>query len=72
MMNSISTPRVVIACDKFKGSLSASDACAAVARGLSDGWLVDFCPIADGGEGFVATMLAAMQGTPCIAASGVS
>ena len=66
--------RVVIACDKFKGSLSASEACAAVARGLGDGWLVDFCPIADGGEGFVATMIAAMQGTvvsaPCHDALG--
>jgi glycerate 2-kinase len=55
-------PHVVIACDKFKGSLSANEACAAVRRGLGDGWTVDFCPIADGGEGFVATMIAAMQG----------
>ncbi len=73
-MKSPSIPRAVIACDKFKGSLSASDACAAVARGLGDGWLVDFCPIADGGEGFVATMIAAMQGeivsAPCHDALG--
>jgi glycerate kinase len=73
-MKSPSIPRVVIACDKFKGSLSASEACAAVALGLGDGWQVDFCPIADGGEGFVATMLAAMQGTvvsaPCHDALG--
>ena len=63
MNSSAQIPRVVIACDKFKGSLSASEACAAVARGLGEAWLVDYCPIADGGEGFVATMLAAMNGT---------
>lgn len=66
--------RVVIACDKFKGSLDANEACAAVQRGLGAGWQVDFCPIADGGEGFVATMIAAMQGkivsAPCHDALG--
>ena len=74
MMKSPSIPRVVIACDKFKGSLDANEACAAVQRGLGDDWAVDFCPIADGGEGFVATMIAAMQGemvsAPCHDALG--
>lgn len=55
-------PRALIACDKFKGTLSAADACLAVQSGLGDGWHVDLCPIADGGEGFVETMIAAMQG----------
>ncbi len=31
-------------------------------RGLGEAWDCDICPIADGGEGFVATMIAAMQG----------
>jgi glycerate kinase len=45
--------RVLIACDKFKGSMSAGEACRAVARGLGAAWSVDLCPISDGGEGFV-------------------
>ena len=56
------SPRALIACDKFKGSLSAADACLAVQRGLGSHWQVDLCPIADGGEGFVETMITAMQG----------
>lgn len=76
MMKSPSIPHVVIACDKFKGSLSAGEACDAVQRGLGDEWAVDFCPIADGGEGFVATMITAMQGemvsAPCHDALGRS
>lgn len=57
--------RVVIACDKFKGSLSAVEACAALRAGLEAGGLVaevDECPIADGGEGFAAAMRAALGG----------
>lgn len=56
------TPRVVVACDKFKGSLGAGEACAAVARGLGDGWEVDLCPIADGGEGFAEALVVAGGG----------
>lgn len=67
-------PRALIACDKFKGSLSAEQACAAIQRGLGADWDVDFCPIADGGEGFVASMVAALNGTlyqaPCHDALG--
>lgn len=67
-------PRALIACDKFKGSLSAEQACAAVQRGLGDDWKVDFCPIADGGEGFTAAMIAASSGrwidAPCHDALG--
>lgn len=50
--------RVLIACDKFKGSMSAGEACEAVARGLGSAWSVDPCPIADGGEGFVEALTA--------------
>ena len=50
--------RVLIACDKFKGSMSAGEACEAVARGLGGDWSVDLCPIADGGEGFVEALTA--------------
>ena len=58
--------RVVIAPDKFKGSLTALEAAEAMARGLSR---VDPCaeidrvPMADGGEGTVAALVAATGGT---------
>jgi glycerate kinase len=47
--------RVLLAFDKFKDSLSASDACATAAAALRDkhrDWTLDLCPLADGGEGF--------------------
>jgi glycerate kinase len=57
--------RILIAPDKFKGSLSAPEAAAAIAEGiqraLPDAEL-DLCPIADGGEGFVEAMAAALRG----------
>ena len=56
-------PIALVACDKFKGSLDAIQACSAVQRGLGDAWQVDLCPVADGGEGFVATMVTALRGT---------
>ena len=54
--------RVLIANDKFKGSLTAAEAATAIKNGLPDGTEVDFCPIADGGEGFTSTMMAALGG----------
>ena len=57
--------RVVVACDKFKGSLSAVEACEAVKAGLVAGGgdaKCETCPIADGGEGFVAAMVGALGG----------
>ncbi len=57
--------RILIACDKFKGSLSAGEACEAVREGLKAAGSVDeltVCPIADGGEGFTEAMVAARQG----------
>lgn len=57
--------KVVVAMDSFKGSLSAAEACAAVASGLESGHPgieVQTIPIADGGEGTAAAMLAARLG----------
>lgn len=59
-------PRFLIAPDKFKGSLSAPEAAAAIAAGiraLEPAAELDLCPIADGGEGFMETLAAAMHGT---------
>lgn len=54
--------RVLIACDKFKGSLDAVGVTEAIARGLPSSWERVACPIADGGEGFVDAMLAGSPG----------
>ncbi len=51
---------VVIAPDKFKGSLSAAEAARALAAPLqAKGWRVTEIPMADGGEGTVEAALAA-------------
>src|SRR5882672_9752181 len=51
--------KVIIAPDKFKGSLSSIEAAAAIAAGIlqvdSSANIVSF-PIADGGDGFAAVM----------------
>jgi len=57
--------KIVVAMDSFKGSLSAEEACAAVASGLRASrktFEVKSIPIADGGEGTAAAMLAARKG----------
>lgn len=54
--------RVLIACDKYKGTLSALEVGRAIERGLGPGFTSEICPIADGGEGFVDSMLAALGG----------
>ena len=51
--------RVVIAPDKFKGTLTAAEVAAAVAAGLPTGTDVVQLPVADGGEGTAAAALAA-------------
>lgn len=68
---------ILIASDKFKGSLSAAGACAAIARGLARRWpqaVIDVCPIADGGEGFAAALEEPLGGrwveAPCHDALG--
>lgn len=57
--------RYLIAPDKFKGSLSAPEAAAAIAEGIrrvDPTALLDLCPIADGGEGFMDALATAMDG----------
>jgi glycerate kinase len=57
--------RVVCAPDSFKESLTAAEAADAMRRGVllaAPAAGVDVCPIADGGEGTVAAMLAATGG----------
>ena len=58
--------KVLIACDKFKGSLSAIEACEAIAAGLPQ-HECELCPIADGGEGFVAAILGSTSGEKVMA-----
>ena len=51
---------MVIAPDKFKGSLSAAQAAAAIGRGLREAWPgieTDLVPMADGGEGTLDAFL---------------
>ena len=66
--------RIVVAPDKFKGSLSASDAASAIVRGASraaPGASFAVVPMADGGEGTVEAMVAATRGTrPEVVVSG--
>ncbi|MHC4982854.1 MAG: glycerate kinase [Planctomycetota bacterium] len=57
--------KVVVATDSFKECLSAADASKAVGAGVLDACRdasVDLCPMADGGEGTVAAMVAATGG----------
>jgi glycerate kinase len=57
--------RIVIAPDKFKGSLGAAAVAAAIARGVrgvAPDVVIDCCPVADGGEGTVAALVAATGG----------
>jgi len=71
------TRRILIAPDKFKGSLTAGEAAAALAAGLRracpDAEL-DLCPIADGGEGFMETLATALRGRwiSCPAVDGLN
>jgi glycerate kinase len=58
--------RVVIAPDKFKGSLSAAEAARAMSRGVAivcPGAKIDCVPMADGGEGTVDALVAATGGS---------
>jgi len=57
--------RVVVAMDSFKGSLTAGQACAAVARGVRaavPGAEIVIVPMADGGEGTAEALLGAVGG----------
>jgi glycerate 2-kinase len=47
-------PRLVAAPDKYRGTLSAREAAAAMARAAAvAGWDCDIAPVSDGGEGFL-------------------
>lgn len=57
--------RLLIAPDKFKGSLTAAEAAAAMSRGAQRAALaagaeveIDICPVSDGGEGFLDALAA--------------
>jgi glycerate kinase len=60
--------RLLIAPDKFKGSLSAAEAAQALAKGWREGWPVDrpleieCLPVADGGEGTAEAIHDALAG----------
>ena len=57
--------KILIAPDKFKGSLSAAAAAEAIAAGFHRAWPeaeLSLLPIADGGEGFAETFRAALSG----------
>ncbi len=57
--------KIVIAMDSFKGSLSALEACQAAERGIRQqlpAAEIVLCPLADGGEGTVKTLVTATGG----------
>ncbi len=56
-------PRFLVAPDSFKGTFDAAAVADAIARGIEDaGGEADRCPVADGGEGTMAVLLAALGG----------
>jgi glycerate 2-kinase len=56
-------PRVLVAPDSFKGTIGPGAVAAALAAGLErPGLDVDRCPLADGGDGSLAVILAALGG----------
>lgn len=57
-------PHVLVAPDKFKGTLSADEVADGLRRGLEEtGCSVHTLPVADGGEGTAAALVAARGGT---------
>src|SRR5258706_8773117 len=56
--------RVLVAPDSFKGTFRAPEVAAAIGRGLEAAGLAppDLCPVADGGEGTLEVLLAALGG----------
>ena len=57
---------VLVAPDAFKGTFAADEVAAAVGRGLEAvGMPVDLCPIADGGEGTLEVLVAALGAELC-------
>jgi glycerate kinase len=60
--------RILIAPDKFKGSLTSHEAAAAISAGLArhPGIIVEACPVADGGEGFADALASTFDAVPGI------
>ncbi|MCU6167745.1 glycerate kinase, partial [Enterobacter roggenkampii] len=54
--------KVVAAIDSFKGSATSAELNQAVLSGYSDKWEKRSIPIADGGEGSMAAVIAALGG----------
>jgi glycerate kinase len=54
--------RVLLAFDKFKDAFGAPAVCAAAAQALGPRHQTDFCPLTDGGEGFVEILTQAAGG----------
>lgn len=60
----MTAPRVLIAPQEFKGSLSAEEAAAAISAGITDAhpdWPLDLLPMSDGGPGFIDAMRRAVS-----------
>jgi glycerate 2-kinase len=60
----LSSVRVLVAPDSFKGTFRGPEVAAAMGRGLEAGGIaeVDLCPVADGGEGTMEALLLALGG----------
>jgi glycerate kinase len=60
----VPAPPVLVSPDSFKGTLRATEVAASVGRGLERAGLrpPDLCPVADGGEGTLGILLAALGG----------
>lgn len=57
--------RALLAFDKFKDALSAQEACRIAAEALRENhpdWLMETCPLTDGGEGFAEILTQACRG----------
>jgi glycerate kinase len=66
--------RVLVAFDKFKDALTATEACVAAAAALRakhPGWHFDLCPLTDGGENFAELLCQAVgEGTESVGVRG--
>jgi glycerate kinase len=59
----VSARRVLVAPDSFKGTFRAAEVAEAIGRGVREaGGEPDLCPVADGGEGTMEVLLAALGG----------
>ena len=69
-------PTVVAAPDKFRGTATAREVAAAIARGIrragagTKGWKVDEAPVADGGEGILDVLGGAVRTTRVVGPLG--